>query len=52
MIMFYVCNVCGKEKRHTQASRIMQHQGLKLICGRCHRHIREAKALGGGITNA
>ena len=50
--MFYVCLVCGLTKRHTQSSRIMEHQGHRLICGRCHRHIREAKVLGGGMTNA
>lgn len=50
--MNYICMVCGKQKRVTQAVQVMQARGLDLICGRCHRHIREAKALGGGVPNA
>ena len=50
--MYYVCVVCEQEKRHTQASRIMVRRGLVLKCARCSRHIREAKATGGGACVA
>ena len=50
--MHYVCMMCGRLLKHTQASRVMEHRGLELKCARCSRHIREAKVLGGGMTNA